>query len=1029
MLHKYCLITVGLIVFSFYPVKAQSTTSYFQQEVNYKIAVTLDDVKNELNGNIEMEYINHSPDTLSFIWFHLWMNAYKNTNTAFAKQQLENGSTDFFFSKPEDKGWIDGLDFKSNGESVTLIYDSANIDMAKLVLNKPLAGGERIIITTPFHVKLPHTFSRGGHVGRQYQISQWYPKPAVYDQSGWHPMPYLDQGEFYSEYGSYDVSITLPGNYVVGATGDLQTAGEIEWMNEKAAYTKKKLKLPLTEDESLLATKYAPRDSVMKTIRYTQKNVHDFAWFADRNYNILKSSVTLPQSQRAVTTWLMFTDKHPALWTEAVTYIDSSLYYYSKWLGDYPYNQVTAVEGALSAGAGMEYPNVCIIGDVKSSMMLETALAHEVGHNWLYGILGFNERQYPWMDEGINSYYEERYIETRYPGRLIAPQSGLTRFFDIDHYPYRYLKYFTYLFQERRHQDQPADLPATDFSVLNYGGIVYAKTPLLLYHLAASLEPGVFDSAMQKFYEDWKFKHPQPEDFRKNFETVTHQNLDWLFDQSLKTTQHLDYKITSARDTMHIANSVYQKIGIKNKGGIRAPYSISALKDDKVAATLWYGGFTGKLNVLFPKGDYDKFVIDQAGDLWESNRKNNTIRTHGLFRKAEPIRIQFLGSLENQNRNQLFFTPAGGWNNYNGGMAGLALYNSFLPSRNFEYQLVPMWGFGSNTFAGIGKAAYHFYPKSELFNEIVFTVTGSSFSYDSLRFKGTDYFTNYSRLSSRLDFNFNYDARSKKRTGITIRSIFIEREEFRFLPDESTGEYLPVAKPFDHLYNMISFHVENKRVINPYRLSFNIERGDNLSGSYYSYFKLYLEGNYFINYNSKSSGLSIRLFTGVMDDIFAVSRPEILHLSATTGSLDYLYDEVYPARSERDGFWSHQFRMSDGGMKFRNDFLLQPVLNSVGVVSLNLKTGLPFQSPFFLFLDLGILSPVLNGYHPVQVDGGIGLTLVPDVCEIYLPLLFSEDIKNNINTIPAYDKWYKRILFTLNISQLNPFDKIRNYQQ
>lgn len=1020
----YCFIVFCCTSFS---VTAQSF-AYWQQEVNYKINVTLDDHNHELTGNIEIEYINHSPDELTFLWFHLWMNAYKNTNTAFAIQQLENGNTDFFFSKPEEKGWMDGLDFKVNGESVVLIYDSVNIDIAKLILNKPLASGEKITVTTPFHVKLPYTFSRGGHVGRQYQITQWYPKPAVYDRNGWHPMPYLDQGEFYADYGSFDVSITLPADYVVGATGDLQNEAERKWLDEKAAFTKQKFNLSMNEPEKTTASNYTQRDSSMKTIRYTQQRIHDFAWFADKNYNILKGSVTLPQSGRSVTTWLMFTDAEKDMWLQAQPYIDSSLYYYSKWLGDYPYQQATAVQGALKAGAGMEYPNVCIIGMSRTPMILETSIAHEIGHNWLYGILGFNERLHPWMDEGINSYYEQRYLEKRYPGKLFVPVMGVTKFFDIDHYPSRYMKYFTYLFQERRHQDQPADLPATGFSEINYGSIVYAKTALLFFHLASSLGQEEFDSVMQQFYEQWKFKHPQPEDFRKFFENKTRVNLDWLFDQSLTTTQHLDYKISAARDTMQIASSLYRKLTIKNAGGIRAPFPVTAIKNEQPVHTIWYGGFTGKLDILFPEGDYDKFTIDEAGDLWESNRKNNTIRTHGLFRKTEPWRIQLLGSLENPNRNQLFFSPAGGWNNYNGGMAGLAFYNSFLPSRSFEYQLAPMWSFGSNSFAGIGKMAYHFYPKGELFHEIIFTVTQSRFSYDSLKYKGTNYFTDYSRTCGRIDFNFNYDPKSRKRIGLTLRSIFISKEELRFHPDKTSGEFLPTVTPFDHLYNILSFHIENKRVINPYHLSFNIERGDNLSGSYYSYFKLYLEGNYFINYNKAKSGLSVRLFTGAMADISSVSRPEIFHLSATTGSLDYMFDEVYPARSEREGFFSHQFTMQGAEMKFRNDFLLQPLLKSAGVIALNLKSSLPFKSPLFLFLDIGTFSPVQRNYNPVLFDGGIGIALVPNVCEVYVPLLFSDDIKRNINTVPAYDKWYKRILFTLNISNLNPFDKIRNFQ-
>ncbi|MBC3542065.1 hypothetical protein H7U12_20410 [Rufibacter sp. H-1] len=203
---------------------AQKT--YWQQEVNYTIDVKLDDERHTLKATEQVEYVNHSPETLTFLYFHLWPNAYQDRSTAFAKQQLLNGEDEFHFAPQEARGSISGLDFKIDGQNVTWELDAQHPDIAKLTLNQPLYPGGRIIISTPFQVKLPDSFSRLGHVGQSYQISQWYPKPAVFDHEGWHPMPYLDQGEFYSEFGSFDVRITLPANYTVGATGELQNAAE-----------------------------------------------------------------------------------------------------------------------------------------------------------------------------------------------------------------------------------------------------------------------------------------------------------------------------------------------------------------------------------------------------------------------------------------------------------------------------------------------------------------------------------------------------------------------------------------------------------------------------------------------------------------------------------------------------------------------------------------------------------------------------------------------------------------------------------
>ncbi|MBK6524520.1 MAG: hypothetical protein IPG07_02605 [Crocinitomicaceae bacterium] len=201
---------------------------YFQQDVNYTISVTLNDQDHTLSGFETFEYKNNSGLPLDFIYIHVWPNAYRNNKTALAKQLYNMNDMALEFANDEDKGYIDSLHFQVNGEDVKWEFDPEHIDIVKMNLNSVLKPGETIVVTTPFFVKIPSgDISRLGHVGESYQITQWYPKPAVFDQNGWHQMPYLTQGEFYSEYGTFDVSITVPKNYVVGSTGDLQTESEI----------------------------------------------------------------------------------------------------------------------------------------------------------------------------------------------------------------------------------------------------------------------------------------------------------------------------------------------------------------------------------------------------------------------------------------------------------------------------------------------------------------------------------------------------------------------------------------------------------------------------------------------------------------------------------------------------------------------------------------------------------------------------------------------------------------------------------
>ena len=238
----------------------------------------------------------------------------------------------------------------------------------------PVKPGETITIETPFFVKLPKVFSRLGHSGKHYEITQWYPKPAVYDKDGWHQMPYLDMGEFYSEFGTFDVKITLPKEYRLMATGDL-IDGETEyaWLDSLALEGDKLHQLERKEFKKtikkLSQSKTARNET--KTLHFHQNNVHDFAWFADPNWIVRKGELTFDESGRTVTLWSMYLPHNAELWENSIEYLKDATYWYSKFYLEYPYDHATAVDGDLSAGGGMEYPNITVISSGGSKDLLE----------------------------------------------------------------------------------------------------------------------------------------------------------------------------------------------------------------------------------------------------------------------------------------------------------------------------------------------------------------------------------------------------------------------------------------------------------------------------------------------------------------------------------------------------------------------------------------------------------------------------------------------------------------------------------
>ncbi len=491
---------------------------YWQQQVNYRLQVSLDPSGNSLNAFAKIQYTNNSPDTLGYIWFHLWPNAYKNDQTAFSDQLLKIGRTDFYFSKKEDRGFINRLDFRINDKIVKTEDHPEHIDIIKLLLQEPLLPGDSVTITTPFHVQLPKNFSRGGHFNNTYQVTQWYPKPAVYDKNGWHPMPYLDQGEFYSEFGNYEVAIEVPETFVIAATGDPQFEVQNSYRIPPQPLKKKK---PSAAAKKIKPVPYNWSTVPRKTYVFKQERIHDFAWFADTAFSVLKDTLTLP-SGKIVTVQSYFRLQNQPLWANSLYFLKSAIRYYSSWLGEYPYNTVTAVDGYQGFSGGMEYPTITIITGATTLKSLDLTIFHEVGHNWFQGILATNERQFPWMDEGINSYYEDRYASLKYP--YFKKKNGITQFINDPRLPA-----LMYKNQARIKQDQPINTPSDSFSAANYGMIAYTKSAEWMKKLQHDLGLNKFDQAMKDYYANWAFRHPYPEDFKTAISASAKVDLDSNF--------------------------------------------------------------------------------------------------------------------------------------------------------------------------------------------------------------------------------------------------------------------------------------------------------------------------------------------------------------------------------------------------------------------------------------------------------------------------------------------------------------------
>jgi hypothetical protein len=499
---------------------ALAQSSYWQQDLRYSINAELNDTEKSITGSLSLVYKNNSPHTLDFIWFHIWPNAYKHDSTALNKQiQADPGNKK---QQIKGSGSIEGLAFTVNNEPAqTQPHPNPQyIDVIKVVLPKPLLAGDSITISTPFKVFLPPYFSRSGHAGTEFMVCQWYPKPAVFDQNGWHEFPYLDRGEFYSEYADFAVTLTVPSAYVVGATGKLVTADESEQYKRIGAQNLAHPQKPVLY--------VPPAGAATKTLSYQAKQIPDFAWFVDKDFVIQYDTIRL-RNGNVVDAYSYYHHKKKTIWVNSMDYIKDAVKQYSTWIGAYEYPVVQLVEGPQnSSSGGMEYPMITLITSPDADKeRLDAVITHEVGHNWFMSMLGSNERAHTWMDEGLNTYYQFRYEAEKYKGNSLfgknIPES--VKKLPVDLFQQRIYKAI-----ENIPMNSAMDIPADKFpSSDEYGLVSYIKTALWLYVLESTAGREKLDLAMKNYFTKWKHKHPQPADMQAAFEESMGIKLDEYF--------------------------------------------------------------------------------------------------------------------------------------------------------------------------------------------------------------------------------------------------------------------------------------------------------------------------------------------------------------------------------------------------------------------------------------------------------------------------------------------------------------------
>jgi Peptidase family M1 domain len=989
---------------------AQKKKDYFQQQTDYQISVNLDDKKHILSGNYQLVYTNHSTEKLRSIPMLLWANAFSTQNSAYSREQLQNGNADFYFADTSQLARYSGLAWKINGKTVEATPDPQNPDILQLQLTKALGNGESVTITTPFQLRLPKAFSGFGHLGQAYFATHWYPRPAVFDAIGWHTIPYLQKGESYSDFGKFDVTITLPDNYVVAATGKLMTTTEQQFLQKVAQNTEKK-----DFNNVKLWSDTFPRSSdVSKTIRFTAENVTAFAFFADKRFEVIQSEVKL-KSGRKIPTYGYFVPAKDSVGQHTVAFLNRTVQFYSDLLGEYPYEQASVIIGNEDAA----YPMFSVIKkrcrnqhtqqqekNPDCYKPFDRVIAYTVAHSWFAHTVASNGRDHAWMSEGTSQYYANRYIEKYYPTNIDAKSdyADWERSYLVEQYGLRNV-----LTDGQRSIQDLAQL--CNCVPINKAAQAFAL--LEKYQSTAS-----FDNTMRAYYGAWKGKHPQPADLQNAIEKNSTEQFGWWFRELIITPKKVDYAITHARE-----EGADMILTIQNKGDAIVPFQLAAMQGNKVVVQKWINGFLGEQTVTFRRSGYDMIVIDAEHLLPDLNRSNNQVRCDGILKQIEPLRVLFGTDTDHSRRTNIGILPILAFNTYDKFMLGVLLKNNQMPEKNLYYVVAPAYSFDAKRLVGMASVQYRFLLDGQ--KQLHIGANAKQFGYDQRKILTKP--LNYQKFDPFVQFNFGEGSLKQ-----TLRYRFIHTN----------------AQITDYDTTTQTSFVGNEKA-NIHELTYTGERREALGNLF---FKVGLEQQSYVAENeprhylklnadvrrswlySPNHAFEARFFLGAFLDNTGRRGYNVLSdkergsiSTASLGFNDYRFDQIFIGRNETDGIAARQVNPNaEGGMKYNLNGRGDLGLSNNFVVAANFKVDLPIKKSAFInvqpYLDFAYYSNTQPSYADATFgdqflySGGLAIGLLDNFLNLYVPIVNSKNISNKVAEGGGF---LNTITFSIDFSKLS----------
>ncbi|MCW1952761.1 MAG: M1 family metallopeptidase [Flavobacteriia bacterium] len=544
---------LGLLSLAITMMATAQNTSYWQQQANYSMELEMDVENYQYQGTQTIVYTNNSPDELNQVFYHLYFNAFQPGSEMDARlssiadpdgRMMADKKSRISPLSESEMGYLGVSNLLQDGKPVTFNIEGT---VLQALLATPIAPGASTTFTLDFEGQVPLQIRRSGRnssEGVALSMSQWYPKMAEYDFEGWHADPYIAR-EFHGVWGDYDVKITIAKDYTLGGTGYLQNPQEIGHGYQAPGSKVKKQK------------------GANLTWHFKAPMVHDFMWAADPEY-----THDVLQMENGPTLHFLYKNKESLVenWKALQPKTEAAMNFFSKNIGKYPYEQYSVVQGG---DGGMEYAMSTLITGERKLNSLIGVMVHEMAHSWFQHILATNEAKHSWMDEGFTSFISALCMQELSGKTDGNPFAGSYR-------GYQYLVKSGKEQPQTTHSDRYAE--NTPYSIA-----AYSKGAIFLAQLGYVIGQDKLMETIQKYFQDFKFKHPTPNDIKRTAEKVSGMQLDWYLMDWTQTTNTIDYALTNVA----AKNLESTAVSLERKGLMPMPIDILVVYKDGTQETFY----------------------------------------------------------------------------------------------------------------------------------------------------------------------------------------------------------------------------------------------------------------------------------------------------------------------------------------------------------------------------------------------------------------------------------------------------------